>query len=186
MSRSSSSSLRVMPVNGAIDELTEAEFVAETPIALAVTLTDAENSPTFTYSLTSEDNLNQTAEADYTGALDGGAGITYNGPSGMANHLRVACDTLKLLEGSISPGNDDRFVPAIYVNSTLVSYFDTEDARAPNGGHVEELDTATVAEYHIDTIIQVNEGDVIRFVVQQDTESTVDVDVDDEANFFIS
>ena len=187
MTSTRASSLRIKQLNGAIDELGEAEFVAETPIALAVTLTDAESNGEFVYNVATEDNLHQTAEADYTGVLDGGAGITYNGPAGMANYLRVAVVELELVEGIIAPGNSDKFVPAVYVNSTLHSYFDTEDSRAPNGGFIEEFGTGeTAAEYHIDTYVPVVEGDVIRIAVLQSTESTVDVDINDAGNFFIS
>ncbi len=181
------SSLRIKQANGAINELTEAEFVAETPISLAVTLTDQENNPNFVYSSTTEDNLHQTAEADYTGILDGTAGITYNGPPGATNYLRVAVVELELLEGSIAPANSDTFIPALYVNSTLHSYFDTEDSRAPNGGFIEEFGTGeTAAEYHLDTYVAVENGDVLRFAVLHGEEETIDVDIDDEANFFIS
>ncbi len=181
------SSLRIKQVNGAIDELGEAEFVAETPISLAVTFTDQENNPNFVYSLTSEDNLHQTAEADYTGILDGTAGITYNGPAGATNYVRVSCVELELVEGIIAPANADKFVPALYVNSNLHSYFDTEDSRAPNGGFIEEFGTGeTAAEYHLDTYVPVENGDVLRIAVLQSTESTVDVDINDAGNFFIS
>lgn len=183
---SNASSLRVMPIQGTVAETTEADTVAEVPEAIIMTITDAENSPTFSYSATSEDNLNQTAEADYVGSLDGQPGITYNGPSGMTNHLRFACDTLKVLEGPIAPADTDTIVPALYVNSDLRAFFDTEDARAANGGFASEVDTGIAVEYHIDTIVHVNEGDVIRVAVLGGTEETLEWDIDDEANFFIS
>ena len=182
------SSLRIKQINGVVDEDEEMSLAEETPQAIIMAVTDQENNPMFVYSATSEDNLHQTAEADYTGVLDGAPGITYNGPAGTANHLRFACYELDILEGIIISGQTDAFVPILFVNSTVAAYFDTEDARASNGGFVEELDTQIVAEYHLDTIITVVEGDVIRVGLQHEGEGTFDIDVNSAANapFFIS
>ncbi len=188
MTNTVSTSLSIKQLAGEVDEDEEMSLVAETPQAIVMALTDQEHNSHFTYSATSEDNLHQTLEANYTGVLDGAPGITYNGPAGMANHLRFACDELDIIEGIIISGNDDSFVASLFVNSDLVAYFDTEDARASNGGFVTEVDTGIAVEYHIDTIITVVEGDVIRVALQHGEEGTFDLDVNAAANapFMIS
>ncbi len=180
-------SLRVKQLQGDFEEVTEADTAAEVIEALPLTLTDAENNPDFTYNATTEDNLNQTAEADYTGVVDGQAGITYNGPAGMYNHLRVSVANLDILEGAgIAPAAGDSVVPVLLVNSNVIAFFDTEDARAPSGGFVSEIDTEIAAEYHIDTIVQVQNGDVIRVGLQGGGENTVDWDIAEGGEFLIS
>jgi hypothetical protein len=183
---SSPKSLSIKPIQGDFEEAAAAETVAEGMEALALTITDNENNPDFTYSATAEDALNQTAEADYTGALDGQPGITYNGPAGMFNHLRVAVSDLDLLEGTIAPEAADSVVPVLLVNSDIVAYFDSEDARASNGGFVSEVDTAIAVEYHIDTIVQVQNGDVIRVGLVGGGEETADWDVAEGGDFVIT
>ena len=188
MMRAGSQHVWIKQLQGVVDEDEEMSLVAETPQSIVLTLTDDENGTTFVYSATAEDNLHQTAEADYTGTLDGAPGITYNGPAGAANHIRFACDELDILEGIIISGQTDAFVAALFRNSDLVAYFDTEDARASNGGFVEELNTEIVVEYHLDTIVTVVEGDVLRVGLLHEGEGTFDIDVNSSANapFMIS
>ncbi len=188
MTNTVKTNLSIKQLAGEVDEDEEMSLVAETPQSIVMALTDAEHNSHFEYSATQEDNLHQTAEADYTGVLDGAPGIQYNGPAGAAAHLRFTCDELDLLEGIIISGQTDAFVASLYVNSSRVAFFDSEDARASNGGYFEELDTQIVVECHLDTIFTVVEGDVIRVALEHQGEGTFDIDVNSAANapFFIS
>ncbi len=101
--------------------------------------------------------------------LDEEPGLVYGGPAGVFNHLQVRITNLDVLEGTIAPEATDSVVAAVFVNNDIIAFADE--------GYTVEIDTATLVEFNIDTIVTVTEGDVVRFALVGGGEETADWDV---------
>lgn len=148
-------------------EAAAAETVAEGAEALALEGATPAVSGDWAYSATAEGRTGETAVNSID--LDGEPGIIYSGPAG--NAVRVQVKGLDVLEGTIAPEATDSVAAALFLNNTVVDYFDE--------GFVSEVDTATLVEMNIDTIVPgLQSGDVIRVGLIGGGEETADWDID--------
>jgi hypothetical protein len=93
--------------------------------------------------------------------------VIYNGPSG--NHVRVAITNFDTLEHAITlPEATDTAALAVYVNSEVRDYGD-EGFNA----HASEI----AVENNIDTVVVLNEGDVLRVGMSFNGEADADLDL---------
>jgi hypothetical protein len=155
---------RGIPVALSFTEAAAAETVAEGAEALA--LTEAFESPDWTYSATAEDN-------GTAGALDGEPGVIFKGEVTQA--VRVNVKDLVLAAGTIAPEAADKVVAGSYKNSTLVATLDNETVA--NEYVFDELDAETITAEVATIVDAVAPGDVIRVGLAGLGEETVDVDV---------
>jgi hypothetical protein len=173
--------LTVQPLQGDFEAAAAAETVAETPVALAVTVTDATNPVEWAYSATAEDNIFNLTEAELVPSahpLDGQPGITFQGPAGATRKVHVKVNNLDISEGSISlPVEGDDIVAALFVNSDLRVF-------APEG-FTQDLDVETPVEFNLDAVVDVRAGDVLRVGLLSRSENTVDWNVAEGGEFTI-
>ena len=148
---------RFYPLYGEIDETAVVEPSAEEAEALPLTLDNLSGATTFVYNVSTEDN-------GTVGILDDEAGITYSGPSGQIVRVKTAG-----FVGTDGAGLEatDAVQIVVYKNSTKV--IDSDEGSS-------EIAETTVT-FNIDGLVQLDEGDVIRFGTESVGEE-VDGDID--------
>lgn len=115
----------------------------------------------WTYSATAEDN-------GTVGALDGQPGLVFNGPNETV--VTVGFADFDMTEGTIAGEATDEIDMALYINSTETTESDEGDSEHSVGGTVE-FNLA-------DTDVSLENGDVVRFVVQMAASNEDDADYD--------
>ena len=151
-------SFKVLDLQGEIDADGEVVGGTANAEALALTIVGDDESNDWTYSATTEDK-------GTAGLLDGEAGITYNGPSGI--FVRVQADGSVFTDGATMAAIDFATL-AIYKNSEIQQFADE--------GYVSIEETTHT--FNVRGIVQLDEGDVLRFGVSfLGEEDDVDVDV---------
>lgn len=152
--------LNVQPVFGETDEVALVEPGANLVESTALTLTADAEAADWTYSAIAEDN-------GTAGALDGQPGVIYNGPSG--NAVRVQVTNYDVLEHAITaPEATDRAVMCVFKNSDIVAYADEG---------FSAVASEIAVEFNVDTVVMVNESDVIRVGVKFTGEVDGDLDL---------
>jgi hypothetical protein len=154
--------LRGQQVYGVVPEAALVEPGTNEAEAVPVTIDSAilGDSPDWTYSATAEDN-------GTAGILDGQPGLTYSGPSGV--NFRVNVTNFDTVEHAITaPEAADKAVMALYKNSEVIDYADE--------GFTEH-DAEIATEFNIDTLVVLNENDVLRVGVAFSGEEA-DADLD--------
>jgi len=160
MTLTNSTKFNVMQLVGTVPELALAEPGANLVEAIPVTLTDIADAQDWTYSATAEDN-------GTAGNLDGQPGVVYSGPSG--NHIRVTLANVDTLEHAITaPEATDTAALTLFKNSVAYDFGD-------EGFNTHAAEIAV--ENNIDTVMSVNEGDVIRVGFTFTGEVDADLDV---------
>jgi hypothetical protein len=160
MTLTNNTKFNVVPLLGTVPEAALVEPGVNEAEAVPVTLTSVADSIDWTYSATAEDN-------GTAGILDGQPGVIYNGPSG--NHVRVAITNFDTVEHAITaPEATDTAALAVYVNSEVRDYGD-EGFNA----HASEI----AVENNIDTVVVLNEGDVLRVGMSFNGEADADLDL---------
>lgn len=158
--------LRTAEFQADFSEAAAAETAAELAEALALEGATPAVNGDWTYSATAEGRTGETAVNSID--LDGEPGVIYSGPTGGA--VRVHVNGLDVSEGTIAPEATDSVAAALFVNNTIVDFFDE--------GFVSEVDTETAVEFNIDTYVGgLIEGDVIRVGLVGGGEETADWDV---------
>jgi hypothetical protein len=153
MTLTNNTKFNVVPLLGTVPEAALVEPGVNEAEAVPVTLTSVADSIDWTYSATAEDN-------GTAGILDGQPGVIYNGPSG--NHVRVAMHAITLPEAT------DTAALAVFVNSEVRDYGD-------EGFNTHAAEIAV--ENNIDTVVVLNEGDVLRVGMSFNGEADADLDL---------
>jgi len=162
MTLSNSTKLSVQTAYGEVPEAALVEPGANLVEAVPVTINAAllADSPDWTYSATAEDN-------GTAGNLDAQPGLTYSGPG--TNHFRVQVTDFDVIEHGITPPEaTDTSVMILAVNSETVAFSD-------EGFTTVAAEIAV--EHNVDTIVTLNEGDVLRVGMAFTGEATGDLDL---------
>ncbi len=161
MTLTNSTKLSVQAAYGEVPEAALVEPGANLVEAVPVTIDAAllADSPDWTYSATAEDK-------GTAGNLDGQPGLVHNGPT---NHYRVQVTDFDTIEHAITaPEATDTAVMAIFKNSEVVDYAD-------EGFSTHAGEAAT--EFNIDTIVTLDESDVLRVGMVFTGEADADLDL---------